>query len=446
MKWFILVIFFGYSLFTSLNFYSQKRTYPTGISINNGNVSYCQNSSSTQLTLTLTTAQCGNGTNSSVSHTEKIYVNTVNSTVGGTEVATLTNTLFATNATYTPPTTNTGTLYYYAVVTWSTNGCAIGGSITSSIVSITVLEPNSSLPFSQGFNGSSCGWTTQQVSGTAGTISMVTTSSNETTSPAEGSHFIIFNSFNATPGNSTRLISPSMEVSPNDEVVVSFKLRNSTSSTYSDRLDRVVVQWSINGTTWTDVTTFNRPNTTLNGWQTKMTSFDVGNNTSILIGFRFISEYGYNVAIDDLSFDRIPEPIPLPVELTQFDAVTYPQWNVVKWTTDSEYNSSHFDLEMSTDGNNWVHIFTKQAAGNSVHEIKYSYIDYNISELVYYRLVQYDFDGVYKTYGPISAKKMFVSKSIIGYINLMGQDVDPNNVNGCILEVYSDGSVKKIIK
>jgi hypothetical protein len=143
--WAVSFLAFALTLFFSSvsgGLLGQRRTYPTGISINNGNVTYCQNASSSQLTLTLTTVQCGSsGSNANVSHTEKIYVNTVNSTVGGTEVATLTNTLFATNATYTPPTTNVGVFYYYAIVSWSTDGCATGGSITSSVVQVTVSPP-----------------------------------------------------------------------------------------------------------------------------------------------------------------------------------------------------------------------------------------------------------------------------------------------------------------
>jgi hypothetical protein len=103
--------------FITLVSFSQRRTYPTSITLNNGNISYCQNATATQLTITLGTFQCGStGSNSNVTHTERIFVNTVNSNNGGTEVSSLTNSLFLTNATYTPPTTNIGILYYYAIV------------------------------------------------------------------------------------------------------------------------------------------------------------------------------------------------------------------------------------------------------------------------------------------------------------------------------------------
>lgn len=138
--------------------------------------------------------------------------------------------------------------------------------------------------------------------------------------------------------------------------------------------------------------------------------------------------------------------VALPVELIQFEATPYPQWNVVKWTTASEQNSSHFDLESSTDGEEWRKITTKSAAVNSTQEIKYSYIDYNLNSLTYYRLQQFDIDGKFKTYGPILVTKTTKDKKVIKYINLMGQDVNPDNINGVIIEIYDDGTMKKFIR
>ncbi len=151
-------------------------------------------------------------------------------------------------------------------------------------------------------------------------------------------------------------------------------------------------------------------------------------------GYGEIEEYSINMSV------------PLPVELTQFESFGYPQWNVVKWTTASENNSSHFDLEMSTDGEEWRKITTRFAAGNSTQEIKYSHIDYNLNSLVYYRLQQFDIDGQFKTYGPIVITKTITDKKSVKYINLMGQEVNPDNVTGVILEIYDDGTMKKMIR
>jgi hypothetical protein len=135
---------------------------------------------------------------------------------------------------------------------------------------------------------------------------------------------------------------------------------------------------------------------------------------------------------------------PLPVELIEFEGYPYQQWNVIKWTTASEHNSSYFDLEMSLDGFIWKSISIKDAAYNSTTEIKYSFIDYNLNELTYYRLNQYDIDGEFKIYGPITVFKQIKDKKIVKYINLLGQEVD-QQTKGLLLEIYDDGTIRKII-
>jgi hypothetical protein len=106
----------------------------------------------------------------------------------------------------------------------------------------------------------------------------------------------------------------------------------------------------------------------------------------------------------------------------------------------------NFDLESSIDGNNWKTIATKPAAGNSNEKINYSYIDDNLSEIVYYRLQQFDIDGKYEIFGPIVITRDVKNKQIIGYINLLGQKVDPKYATGVIIEVYEDGTMIKKIR
>ncbi len=137
---------------------------------------------------------------------------------------------------------------------------------------------------------------------------------------------------------------------------------------------------------------------------------------------------------------------PLPVELLYFEGVAYPSFNNLKWTTASEYNSDYFSIERSTDGEDWRQITTKPSSGNSIEKINYFYLD-NIDQFTihYYRLIQYDIDGKFKTYGPIILDNRIKEKKIIKYVNLMGQEV-PSTTTGVIFEVYEDGTSKKIIK
>jgi hypothetical protein len=94
---------------------------------------------------------------------------------------------------------------------------------------------------------------------------------------------------------------------------------------------------------------------------------------------------------------------PLPVELSSFSASCDEDAVTLSWSTASEQNSSHFDVEKSTDGENWRVIGTVLAAGNSTQEINYSFIDSEKSiDQNYYRLNQVDIDGKNEYFGPIT--------------------------------------------
>jgi hypothetical protein len=66
----------------------------------------------------------------------------------------------------------------------------------------------------------------------------------------------------------------------------------------------------------------------------------------------------------------------------------------LEWSTSSEFNSSHFELEKSLDGTSFSKIAKITAAGNSNATTQYSYTDQGTpSELNYYRLKMVDIDG-----------------------------------------------------
>lgn len=137
---------------------------------------------------------------------------------------------------------------------------------------------------------------------------------------------------------------------------------------------------------------------------------------------------------------------PLPVELLYFEGTTYSTFNMLKWATASEQNSSHFIVEKSIDGENWREITNKPSAGNSTEKLYYSFSDdINYLGLNYYRLVQYDIDGQFEIYGPIALNNEIKEKKIIKYVNLMGQEISPET-SGVVFEVYEDGTSKKIIR
>ena len=195
---------------------------------------------------------------------------------------------------------------------------------------------------------------------------------------------------------------------------------------------------------------------------TKSQSFTVPTTASVdLVTMRVLSSWAETPttdAYDVIGYDygeieeyKINITSGLPVELYSFDGVNIGNNNYLFWVTTSEQNTSHFNLQKSRDGESWNTITTINAAGNSINQIDYDVTDYKVEPIInYYRLQQYDNDGVYEIFGPISINNMNLgeTKTVIKYINLNGQEIDPNNINliDVYIEVYDDGTMRRVIK
>jgi hypothetical protein len=86
---------------------------------------------------------------------------------------------------------------------------------------------------------------------------------------------------------------------------------------------------------------------------------------------------------------------PLPIELISFSAKENLSKQVeLNWSTSTEINNDYFDVQRSTDGYKWESIGRVNGNGNSFETKHYSFTDRNPNAyLLYYRLIQYDFDG-----------------------------------------------------
>jgi hypothetical protein len=93
---------------------------------------------------------------------------------------------------------------------------------------------------------------------------------------------------------------------------------------------------------------------------------------------------------------------PLPVELSSFTLNCNEKGLNVDWTTESEFNSSSFELEQSSNGNDWDFVTSVEAAGNSTAHINYSYFIERTDKIKYLRLRQIDINGEEQIYGPLS--------------------------------------------
>lgn len=85
---------------------------------------------------------------------------------------------------------------------------------------------------------------------------------------------------------------------------------------------------------------------------------------------------------------------PLPIELLEFTGKQQDMEIHLDWSTLSETDNSHFDIEKMDDAKNWKAIGKIEAIGNSTSIQTYDFIDaYPKPGSNIYRLVQYDNDG-----------------------------------------------------
>ncbi len=172
-------------------------------------------------------------------------------------------------------------------------------------------------------------------------------------------------------------------------------------------------------------------------------SFTPTNNNTLYIHVNTNSLCGTVSVCRDVSVTRMSA---LPIELLSFEGKKQVNSNMLYWSTASEHNSSHFIIEKSVDGFKWSDIGQVQSAGNSTQKIDYSLEDKDVSQVInYYRLHQYDIDGVDEVFGPIAINNRDRINIIAKRINLAGQEVN-ENATGIIIEIYEDGSIKRIIR
>lgn len=103
--------------------------------------------------------------------------------------------------------------------------------------------------------------------------------------------------------------------------------------------------------------------------------------------------------------------IALPIELLDFTATPLKKEVLLNWSTSSEIDASHFEVERSNEGLNFEYIDELSAIGNSNQETKYELLDKEpLKGISYYRLKQIDNNGDFK-YSKIIAVNFKKSKT-----------------------------------
>jgi hypothetical protein len=113
----------------------------------------------------------------------------------------------------------------------------------------------------------------------------------------------------------------------------------------------------------------------------------------------------------------IGSPSALPVEFLGMHVSCEADYVNVQWATASEYNASHFMIETSSNGLNWSTAATVNAAGTTNQLSNYSQRFRATPGVVYYRIVQYDFDGQSETFVPVYHDCAMSSNRLIAYPN-----------------------------
>jgi hypothetical protein len=97
--------------------------------------------------------------------------------------------------------------------------------------------------------------------------------------------------------------------------------------------------------------------------------------------------------------------ISLPVDLLSFTAESRDNTVLLYWKTASEENNDRFDVERSVDGINYNHIGTIAGHGTTSEVREYAFTDNTPpAGIVFYRLIQTDYDGTSAVYGPVSVQ------------------------------------------
>ncbi len=120
----------------------------------------------------------------------------------------------------------------------------------------------------------------------------------------------------------------------------------------------------------------------------------------------------------------------LPVTLLSFTAVLSGNNAQLNWTTTTEKDNDHFDIERSTDGINFTKVGTVEGNGTTSLLHNYSYTDpvSGLSGVVYYRLKDVDVDGKFG-YSKIVALRLdgsAISASFSAYPNPFTSNIKLN--------------------
>lgn len=115
---------------------------------------------------------------------------------------------------------------------------------------------------------------------------------------------------------------------------------------------------------------------------------------------------GGNIWFDNMYFHT---GAPVPVEMATFEAYEEGSANILKWSTSTELNNSHFEVERSVNGSDFIKIGTVEGNGTTYEVSNYLFTDAMPALKTYYRLRQVDTDGSYEYSEVLAVKREKIS-------------------------------------
>tara|TARA_Y100000389_G_scaffold171998_1_gene180122 strand:- start:6596 stop:7432 length:837 start_codon:yes stop_codon:yes gene_type:complete len=173
------------------------------------------------------------------------------------------------------------------------------------------------------------------------------------------------------------------------------------------------------------------------------------NDCEILVNCAVVESINYlnynskpKVFFDNLGgtpgWPEVCKDVTLPVELISYIC----DKKEITWSTGSEINSDYFSILYSDNGINFTPIANINARGNSFEVVNYSY---PITKQGYYKLTQTDYDGTTENFDIKLCGSDSNKITLVASYDVLGQTI-PDSYRGIVLEVYSDGSTKRIYK
>lgn len=125
-------------------------------------------------------------------------------------------------------------------------------------------------------------------------------------------------------------------------------------------------------------------------------------------------------------------PLPLPIELINFNGECKDGKVKLYWQTSSEINNDYFTIERSADMVEWEEIKRIPGAGNSNSVLSYETIDFEPQLSNYYRLKQTDYNGETEIFNAIFVECLSLQN---------GLNIFPNPTSGILNIDVPNGSV-----